>query len=274
MKLGQVQSLRVAKNTPYGLYLTDEIDEILLPKKETTADMIIDSKVEVFIYKDSEDRPIATTTTPPLTLGKVACLKVKETTSIGAFLDWGLLKDLLLPFKEQTVRVQAGDKILVALYIDKSQRLCATMKIYDYLEINSPYKKEDNVEGTVYEIIENFGVFVAVDNRYSGLIPSKEVYQPFKVGQTISARVTNIKEDGKLDLSIREKVHIQLNIDAEMIYDKLQEASGFLPYHDKSDAKAIKSEFNISKNAFKRAIGRLQKEGKITILNHGIESKN
>jgi uncharacterized protein len=277
MRLGEIQSLKIVKKTEHGVYLgndADDKDKVLLPRNEVTKDMNIEDELDVFIYKDSEDRPVATTAKPPLTLGKVAMLTVKEVTPIGAFLDWGLAKDLLLPFKEQTKRVHSGDQVLIALYIDKSSRLCGTMKVYDYLDLNSPYQKNDMVIGTVYEIIDSFGAFVAVDNQYSGMIPNKELFRPLKVGDSLEARITKVKEDGKLDLSIREKSHIQLDMDAEMIYNKLIEASGFLPYHDKSDAQEIKKEFNISKNAFKRGIGRLQKERKIVITDTGIEKIN
>jgi len=259
IKLGEVQTLQVVKTTDFGVGETaNSENKVLLPKNQVPMNIKIDEEIKVFIYKDSEDRIIATTTIPELTLGKTALLRVKEVTSIGAFLDWGLAKDLLLPFKEQTARVHMGEDILVALYIDKSDRLCATMKVYDYLDTNSPYKKDDRVMGIVYEIIDAFGAFVAVDNRYCGLIPTK-------------ARIINVKEDGKLDLSLREKAYVQMDADAEMIFKKLQEAGGFLPYHDKTDSEVIKAEFNLSKNAFKRGIGRLLKEGHIQITDSGIK---
>lgn len=308
IKLGEVQTLEVIKTTDFGIYLAEPGYEAIessqrispktsgqwkipgkdkLPKKQTSRTKYDPGKVllpknqvpegtkpgcslQVFIYKDSEDRPIATTSIPPLTLGKTALLRVKEVTAIGAFLDWGLAKDLLLPFKEQTVKVCSGEDVLVALYIDKSGRLCATMKVYDYLDCSSPYQKNDRISGTVYEIIDSFGAFVAVDNRYCALIPVKELYRPLKVGDRVQARITQVKEDGKLDLSIREKSYVQLDSDAEMILDKLTAAGGFLPYHDKTDSEIIKAQFNLSKNAFKRAIGRLMKEGRITISDNGI----
>ncbi|MDF2610353.1 MAG: binding domain protein [Lachnospiraceae bacterium] len=274
IKLGEVQTLEVQKTTDFGVYLCERGQSsgssILLPKNQVPQGMQGGDEIEVFVYKDSEDRPIATTTIPELTLGKTAVLNVKEVTTIGAFLDWGLAKDLLLPFKEQTERVQTGKNVLVALYIDKSDRLCATMKVYDYLECNSPYKKDDRVNGVVYEIIDSFGAFVAVDNRYCALVPTKELHRILKVGEVIEARVIQVKSDGKLDLSIREKAHIQMDTDSELIYNKLKEASGFLPFHDKTDSEVIKAEFNLSKNAFKRAIGRLLKEGKITLSDEGI----
>ncbi|MDF2588801.1 MAG: binding domain protein [Anaerocolumna sp.] len=274
IRLGEVQTLEVVKTQDFGVYLSEidkgDKDKVLLPKSQVAKGITIGDKIEVFIYKDSEDRIIATTTIPELTIGKTALLKVKEVTTIGAFLDWGLAKDLLLPFKEQTSRVHIGDDVLVTLYIDKSDRLCASMKVYDLLERNSPYHKDDKVIGIVYEIIETYGAFVAVDNRYSALVPTKELHRSLKVGDSVEARVIAVKEDGKLDLSLREKSYLQMDEDAEMIFKKLQEAGGFLPYHDKSESDIIQDKFNLSKNAFKRAIGRLMKEGKITITNTGI----
>lgn len=273
IKLGEIQILKVIKTSDFGVYLgeiANREEKVLLPKNQIPKDIKIGEEIKVFIYKDSEDRIIATTTIPELTLGKTALLRVKEVTSIGAFLDWGLAKDLLLPFKEQTARVHTGEDVLVALYIDKSNRLCATMKVYDYLSCNSPYKKDDRVIGIVYEIIDTFGAFVAVDNLYCGLIPVKELHRPLKPGDSVEARVIHVKEDGKLDLSLREKAYVQMDADAEMIFKKLQEAGGFLPYHDKTDSEVIKDQFNLSKNAFKRGIGRLLKEGRIHITDSGI----
>lgn len=265
--LGEVQTLQIVKTTDFGAYLgfdpMDQTNKVLLPKSQVPAHSKIGDKVTVFIYKDSEDRIIATTATPLVTIGEVATLRVKEVTKIGAFLDWGLTKDLFLPFKEQTTQVAAGDEVLVTLYIDKSNRLSASMKVYEYLDLTSPYKKDDKVSGRVYEISEQFGAFVAVDDRYSGLISRKELFRPLQVGETITARVITVKEDGKLDLSIREKAHLQIDVDTTLLLTKLEENNGFLPFHDKSDPEAIKEEFNLSKNAFKRAIGRLLKEGKI-----------
>ncbi len=274
IKLGEVQTLTVVKKTDFGVYLGDgnngDNDKILLPKNQVPNELKTGDNIEVFVYKDSEDRPIATAVMPKITLGRTALLRVKEVTKIGAFLDWGLAKDLLLPFKEQTARVHTEEDVLVALYIDKSDRLCATMKVYDYLDCNSPYQEQDRVIGTVYEIIDSFGAFVAVDNRYCALIPSKELFRNIKVGDSVEARVTHVKEDGKLDLSVREKAYVQLDADAELIFARLKEASGFLPYHDKTDSAVIKAQFGLSKNAFKRAIGRLFKEEKIILSESGI----
>jgi predicted RNA-binding protein (virulence factor B family) len=271
IELGKLQTLEVIKTTDFGVYLSSNTkDKVLLPKNQVPNGTKIGDRIEVFIYKDSEDRPIATTTTPALTLDELAVLKVIEVSSIGAFLDWGLVKDLLLPFKEQTERVHVNDHVLVSLYIDKSDRLCATMKVYDRLETSSPYKPGDKVIGIVYELIEEYGAFVAIDNKYSALIPNKELYRALRPGDSIEARVTSVREDGKLNLSLRETVHVQMDSDATIILDALKSNDGFLPYNDKTDPDIIKKEFGLSKSAFKRAIGRLFKEKTITILDDGI----
>ncbi len=284
--LGRMQTLRVVKKTDFGVYLSDQgmepdtsfvpekkevvdMPSILLPKAQAK-DLSMGDTVEVFIYKDSEDRPIATTTKPLLTMGAIARLSVKEVTNIGAFLDWGLAKDLFLPFKEQTFRVQKGDSVLVTLYIDKSSRLCATAKVYNALASNSPYQREDQVSGTVYDIIDAFGAYVAVDDLFSALIPKKELFTTLKPGEKITARVTKVQPDGRLVLSIREKSYLQMDTDCALVYDALCKAGGFLPYHDKTSPDLIKAKFGLSKNAFKRAIGHLQKDGRLMIEDDGI----
>lgn len=279
IELGKYQMLQVCKRTDFGVYLCEPGSEtdhrILLPIKEVPEETQHNDKLNVFVYKDSEDREIATTATVPLTIGNTALLVVKEITNIGAFLEWGLMKDLLLPFKEQTYRVNEGDKVLVSLYIDKSSRLCGTMKVYDFLSTDSDYQKGDLVSGLVYDRIDAFGTFVAVDNLYSALIPNNELFKPLNIGDTVEARVANIRDDGKLTLSLREKSYVQMDSDAVMILELLKEAGGFLPYHDKSSAEAIKNKFQLSKNAFKRAIGKLYKNGSISIEEDGIHlSKN
>lgn len=274
IELGKYHKLEVVKKTDFGVYLSVEGKEskhtILLPAREVPEGTAVGDWLEVFLYRDSEDREIATTAKVPVTIGELAVLRVKEVSKVGAFLDWGLMKDLLLPFKEQTGKVKEGDQILVTLYLDKSNRLCATMKVYHQLSTNSPYKKDDMVSGIVYDEIDAFGIFVAVDNRYSAMLPKNELFSPIKIGDVIKARVTEVREDGKLTLSLREKSYVQMDKDADLIMAKLTAAGGFLPYHDKSDTEAIKAEFKISKNAFKRAIGRLYKSGNIILSEDGI----
>lgn len=294
IQLGREQTLEVLRNTSIGAYLgeardplavfsrkvsgnaasiTDKTD-VLLPKNETKKPLTVGDTVRAFVYLDSEDRPVATLKTPSLTVGKLATLKVKEVNSVGAFLNWGLPKDLFLPYKEQTAPVAEGDDVLVTLYIDKSKRLCATMKLYKHLRSDSEYQKNDKVKGRVYEIIDNFGAFVAVDNCFSGMIPNKELVKKVKVGEILELRVVNVHEDGKLELSMREPSYLQLGSDCDVIYEKLKEAkNGFLPYHDKSDSEVIRDTFGMTKNSFKRAIGHLMKQGLINIREDGIVLK-
>ncbi|MEZ3436493.1 MAG: S1 RNA-binding domain-containing protein [Lachnospiraceae bacterium] len=270
-ELGKKRRLMVVKKVDFGVYLGTDEERVLLPKKEVPKGLEIGDPVEVFLYKDSDDRLIATSQMPAVTLGETAILTVKDTGRIGAFLDWGLPKDLLLPFKEQTAKVKKGDKVLVSLYVDKSKRLCATMKIYGMLCTDSPYKKDDMVEGIIYDTSDNFGVFVAVDNCYSALIPKREAYGNLYVGSRVHARVVRVKEDGKLDLSVREKAFLQMDADAQMLMECMEKNGGKLPFTDKSDPELIKKELGLSKNAFKRAVGRLLKEQKLQIVENGIE---
>lgn len=277
MIFGKKQTLVMIKRVEFGIYLAETMNDaenkVLLPKKQVPADMEVGDPIDVFLYKDSNDRPIATVKEPKLTLGQTARLRVVSVGKVGAFLDWGLEKDLFLPYREQTTQVKAGDEVIAALYLDKSERLCATMKVYPYLQKESPYQKDDVVTGMVYEISHNFGAFVAVDDKYSALIPKKELYGELHVLQQISARVTGVKEDGKLDLGIRQKAHLQMSEDADKVLSLLREKKGFLPLHDKSSPEQIRETIGMSKNEFKRAIGHLYKEHLIMLESDGIRLK-
>lgn len=278
IELGKKQTLLVVKKVEFGVYLAENMDadakdRVLLPAKQVPENTAEGSRMEVFIYKDSKDRLIATTREPVLTVGKTAVLKVRQVTKIGAFLDWGLEKDLLLPYHEQTVRVHEGQECLVALYVDKSSRLCATMKVYPYLEKKSPYQKGDQVKGRVYQTSDNFGIFVAVDDRYSALIPAREATGKYRPGTVLDLRVTEVKEDGKLNVSDRQKAYLQIDEDAKNVLQVIEEFAGVLPFDDKAAPEVIRREFGLSKNAFKRAVGHLLKEGKIEIRERRIYLK-
>lgn len=269
-QLGRKQKLIVVKTVEFGVYLGEDqnasMDErVLLPKKQVPENCNIGDTIEVFLYKDSKDRLIATTNIPKLMVGEVGFLTVSQVTKIGAFLDWGLEKDILLPYKEQTRKVKEGEEILVALYIDKSSRLAATMNVYEYLRKDSNYQKNDMVTGMIYQTSDNFGVFVAVDNIYSALIPKKEVVGELRIGDTVHARVTGVKPDGKLDLSVREKAYLQIEKDAVRILQIMDSFDGVLPFTDRANPEVIKRETQMSKNEFKRAVGNLLKNGRIEI---------
>ncbi|WP_242994458.1 S1 RNA-binding domain-containing protein [Butyrivibrio fibrisolvens] len=272
--LGEKQTLVVTKKVDFGIYLaeegTDGSERVLLPKKQVPKDVKLGDKLEVFLYKDSDDRLISTITEPKLMLHQVGRLTVTDVGKIGAFMDWGLEKDVLLPFHEQTRRVRKGEEVLCALYIDKSSRLCVTMNVYEYLSTDSPYKKDDRVTGVVYEMSDNFGAFVAIDDKYSALIPKKELYGDIQIGDIVGARVISVRDDGKLTLSIREKTLEQMDIDAKKILEEIDAYNGVLPFTDKASPDIIRDKMSMSKNEFKRAVGRLLKEGKIEIFERGI----
>lgn len=276
VQLGEIQKLVVIRKTQIGVYLnaknSKDNEDILLPKSQVPDETEVGNQIEVFVYKDSEDRIIATVRKPMLTVGKMAVLKVIENTNIGAFLDWGLEKDLLLPFKEQSGKVTEGSKYLVGLYIDSSERLCATMNIYDLLSSESPYKEKDRVCGNIYNISKELGAFVAVDNKYHGLIPNKELYGNYTEGDNIEARVKKVRQDGKLELSLRKEAYNEIEGDAQKIMDRLKSSGGTFLLNDSSSPENIKAELDMSKAAFKRAIGRLLKEGAIKITDKGIEA--
>lgn len=267
--LGKKQKLIVAQKVDFGVYLAESMEaaaqeKVLLPGRQVPEGVQEGDEITAFIYRDSMDRLIATVHEPLIELGQTAVLEVADTGRIGAFLNWGLEKDLLLPFREQTAQVEKGDKCLVALYEDKSHRLCATMKVYHYLETQSPYKAGDMVKGRIYETSKNFGVFVAVDDKYSALIPKSEAQGNYRINDILDLRVTRVKEDGKLNVSARKKAPQQLSEDAEKIFRVLESSGGSLPLDDKSDPAQIKARLGLSKAAFKRAVGHLMKEGKVT----------
>ena len=279
IELGRFQNLIVVKRRDHGVYLAESEEtaaeeRVLLPMKEVPEDTQIGEPLRVFICRDSSDRLIATMEKPKIMLGEVKLLRVTDVTKIGAFLDWGMPKDLLLPFREMTDRVKAGDEVLAALYVDRSGRLAATMKVYPYLKTRSPYQAGDNVNGRVYQIEESFGTFIAVDDQYSGLIPKREAAGGLRVGDTAELHVTQVKEDGKLDLAVRDKAYLMIDEDAENVLSIIRDDyKGTLPFDDKADPEQIREIFGLSKAAFKRAVGRLYKERVIAIEDGRIYTK-
>ncbi len=269
IEIGKWNTLKVIRSKDFGIYLGEDgsstAETVLLPRKQVAEGVKAGSVIDVFIYRDSQDRLIATTNKPLITMGEIKKLKVKNVTSIGAFMDWGLEKDILLPFKKQTAKVVEGREYLVKMYTDKSDRLCVSMKLYDSLLPIEGYKEKDTFTGTVYEYKKDMGAFVAIDDKFSGLIHESELYNKVYVGDTVTGRIKKIREDGKADLMLREPAYIQMNEDADMVYDVIKSYKGVLPFTDKADKDLIKKEFGLSKNAFKRAVGKLLKDRKIEI---------
>ena len=283
LNLGTTQNLKVIKKVDFGVYLADPSfesgdkvpseEKVLLPKSQIEKEVSVGDEIRVFLYKDSKDRLIATVRTPYIKLHEVGKLRVASVTGIGAFLDWGLEKDLFLPFHEQTKKVREGEDCLVALYLDKSHRLCATMKVYHYLSNRAPYGIGDEVTGRIYEISDNFGVFIAIDDKYNGLIPKREAQAEYTIGSVIPCRITEVKEDGKLSVSARKKAYLQMDDDAAHVLQVLKKYDNVLPFDDKASPETIQRVMGLSKNAFKRAVGHLLKEGSVEISQGHIRGK-
>ncbi|MDD6429379.1 CvfB family protein [Candidatus Weimeria sp. HCP3S3_B5] len=275
LKLCEYNDLKIVSFKEFGALLAERVDDkkrVLLPSKELTEGLSTGDSIRVFIYLDSSDRPIATTADPLITKDRPALLTVKDVTGIGLFLDWGLPKDLLLPFHEITGRrdrehmPDTGDQVLVRLYIDKSGRPAASMKhIYDVLRTDSPYKAGDMVSGRIYEFGHDFGTFVAVDDIYSGMIPRHEDMRGHNIGDQVELRVTEVKPDGKLSLSGRRDAYKELDSDGERIMEIIDSYAGVLPFTEKASPEVILRETGLSKAAFKRAVGHLYKERRISL---------
>lgn len=273
VEIGKWQTLQVVRSKDFGIYLAEhpgDDDAVLLPRKQVPDGLKAGGEITVFVYLDSKDRPIATVNHPLITLGQVARLKVASLGKIGAFMDWGLEKDILLPFKEMVGTVKEGKEYLVYMYMDKSHRPCVSMRLYEHLKCDGSFEKGEEVEGYIYQLNDRLGAFVAVKDAYQGLIPRQEIHKAIKVGDTLILRITEIREDGKLNLSMAHPVYRQIEEDSDMVYETILSYDGRLPFTDKASPERIEAEMGISKNAFKRAVGRLLKEGRIEIHENSI----
>lgn len=271
VKIGQFNRLRVSKLLNFGAYLTDGNEEILMPTKFLPEDIKEGDSIRVFVYHDNEGRPIATTQIPYACVNQIATLKVVDNGSAGGFLDWGLDKDLLVPNSEQRVRLSVGQKAVVWIYVDdKSGRIVATTKLNKYVkDQGSSYKSGDEVEIVIAETT-NLGYKVVVENEFWGLLYKNEVFKPIEIGDRIDAYIKEVRPDGKLDITLHSPEKNEVEDLGQTILKRLDENNGILPFGDKSDADIIYREFGVSKKVFKRTLGMLFKEGKITLENEQI----
>lgn len=274
MELGKRQKLKVLRVKDFGVYLghglgTEDEEAVLLPKKQVPEGISIGDEVDVFVYKDSSDRLICTTRQTKIAVGEMARLEVKQITKIGAFVDIGLERDVLIPFKEMGGELAVGDHVLVSLYVDRSHRLAATTKIYKLLSIPQGLKMNDEVEATVYSINE-YGTMVAIANQYYGLITRGEGAN-LRIGDVVHARVVRIRDDGKINLSLKKPIKDQIALDADLILSRIGEQG--LGFSEKSDKDLILRELGMSKAAFKRALGNLLKRDLITITGENVLKK-
>ncbi|MFN8415166.1 MAG: S1-like domain-containing RNA-binding protein [Cytophagaceae bacterium] len=274
MDLGRFNTLRIARDTPQGFYLVDEAgEEVLLPGKYITPTMKIDDSVDVFIYRDSEDRLVATTETPLVKLHEYAYLKVKAVNAIGAFLDWGLEKDLFVPFREQKKKMEEGFSYPVYVYMDEQTgRLVATSKWERYIS-KEPLEglfEQDEVEIFITHL-SDLGVNVIINNKYKGLIYHDDVFTFLSLGDRTKGYIKEVKENGNITVSLRKQGFVQLEDSAQFILNKLKEKEGFLALTDNSSPEEIMFKLQMSKKNFKKAIGILYKNRMIDIKEDGIQ---
>lgn len=271
IEIGGTYDLTVIRDSEFGYYLDAEnLGEILLPSKHAPDELSVDDSVEIFLYLDSEDRPVATTQTPKAEVGEFAFLEVKENTQIGAFLDWGLDKDLLVPFAEQHRPLAVGKKYLVFVYLDNRDRIAATSKI-DKIVL-----EDDDHEFYPQQIVDlmignstELGIKAIVNQSHWGLLYNDEVDQRLSFGQSIQGYIKRVRNDGKIDLSLKSNREVRDNY-SQVIQDYLRDHNGFAPVHDKSPPAQIFDLLGMSKGQFKKAIGGLYKQRVIAIEENGI----
>lgn len=274
IKLGDYNTLRITRFTDHGAYLDGgDLGEILMPKAYVKREMRPGTEVNVFVYLDQSERLVGTLETPLARVGDFAFLQVAWVNEYGAFLDWGLMKDLFVPFREQKMPMQQGRSYLVYIYIDEeTQRIVATAKVERHLQLarTSDYHRGQEVEIMVQQKTP-LGFKVIADNRCAGLIYDNQIFEAEPhAGDVLSATVVNVRPDGKLDLSLQRIGKGRFRDFADQLLDELREAGGFLPFTDHSDPDDIQERFGVSKKTFKRAVGTLYKNRKIVITEGGI----
>ncbi|WP_394991698.1 S1 RNA-binding domain-containing protein [Emticicia sp.] len=272
LHLGIKNTLRILRGTTVGMFLGDnEENDVLLPKKYIPEDAIVGDDIEVFIYKDSEDRVIATTLEPKIQLNQFAYLQVKAVTAIGAFLDWGLEKDLFVPFREQNKMMEEGKWYVVFLYLDdETDRLVASCKVNRYFE-------KENIDLTIGQEVNllvfeetDMGLNVIIDGKYKGLIYENEIFQRIKIGTRTKGYIKNIREDNRVDVSLQKQGYENIEPNAELILTKLKANNGFLDITDKSDANYVMYQLEMSKKTFKKAVGALYRQRLVRLEEDGI----
>ncbi len=272
--IGSYNTLKVVKLVDFGIYLdAGAYGEVLMPTRYVPEGTKVDDMIEVFLYTDSEDRPIATTATPYAAVGDFAAMKVKAISSVGAFLDWGIMKDLLVPFSEQRRDLSEGETCVVYVYLDsKTSRVVASAKYEKFLEKEDFSELEPDMQVDIMIASKtDLGYKAIIDNKYIGLIYKNEVFKPLKLGDKLKAYIRQIREDGKIDLRLQRSGYDAIKGEAELILNKLNACGGFIATTDKSPAELIYDTYNISKKTYKKAVGDLYKHGLIKIQPDGIK---
>ena len=273
IKIGEYQTLNIDRELPQGYYLVDhDEDDVLLPRAYITDDMEIGDDIVVFVYCDSQGREVATTERPLLTVGEFAALTVKSVNEVGAFCDWGTSKELLIPHSNQAQKLEEDKIYVVYMYLDEhSDRLVGTTKLNKFLkkEADEYIKMGQEVNALVYQTTD-IGYKVIINQTYSGLIYKNEARNRLKIGQSITAYIKPLRPDGKIDVSLDPIGYGNVVEHEDVILERLELNNGFLPFHDKSDPELIRKEFGMSKKLFKKILGSLYKQRKISIKDKGI----
>ncbi|KQS33745.1 S1 RNA-binding domain-containing protein [Dyadobacter sp. Leaf189] len=270
--IGKYNHLTIERVTSVGMFLSDvEGEEVLLPNQYITDEMQVGDTIRVFVYLDSEDRPVATTQTPKIIRNEFAYLEVKDVSEYGAFLDWGLIKDLFVPFREQTKPMEIGESHVVFLYLDqKSARLLASTKVDKFLDNERLTIKEgDEVDLLIFQKTD-LGYNAIVNQYHKGLIYANEVFRDLQVGDSLKGYVKKIREENKLDISLQKSVTEIIEPTGKLIFDIVKKEGGFLNLSDNSSPEEIYKRLQISKKVFKKAIGGLYRQGLIKIADDGI----
>ena len=275
IKLGGYNTLEILRDTEPGLFLGDKEDnEILLPNRYVPEVFEIGDSIEVFAYLDNEERPVATTDKPYILKGDFALLRCNQVTKFGAFLDWGLVKELFCPFKEQAFKMKAGGWYLVHCYLDEeTERLVASSKTNRFLDNKELSVAQFDEVDIIVSHPSELGMNVIVNKTHQGLIYEDDIFKDIQVGDRLKGIVKKVRKDNKLDISLSQIGYRNIEPNAQLVYEALEDNSGFLPLHDKSSPEDIKDSLQMSKKAFKKAIGALYKERKIEIKNDGIHLK-
>lgn len=272
IKLGKYNQLEVVKEVDFGVYLNgDEDGEILLPKRYVPEETKPGDILNVFIYLDMEERLVATTLQPYVQVGEFACLQVAWVNQFGAFLDWGLMKDLFVPFREQKMKMQKGKRYVVHVHLDEeSYRIVASAKVEHYLSTEKPeYQPGQEVNAMVWQRTD-LGYKVIVENQFSGMLFHNEVFQPLEAGMHLSAFVKQVRPDGKIDLELQKAGARKVDNFSEVLLQYIKDNDGFTPLNDKTDAEVIYQTFGVSKKTFKKAVGDLYKKRLVVLEEGGI----
>lgn len=273
IELGKFNQLEVVKEVDFGMYLDGgEEGEILLPTRYVPENCQIGDVLNVFLYLDNEERLIATTLTPLVQVGEFACLEVAWINQFGAFLNWGLMKDLFVPFREQKMKMQVGKQYVIHAHLDdESYRIVASAKVDRYLsKEKAPYEPGQEVSILIWQKTD-LGFKAIIENRYSGLLYESEIFQPLHTGMTLKAYVKQVREDGKIDLILQKPGQGKVEDFAATLLDYIREQGGHITLHDKSPAEEIYDTFGVSKKTFKKAVGDLYKKHVVLLQENGIE---